>query len=579
MLALLLPVALATPSFDPTTPDAAFEGEETFTIDGSLQIWSRIERLQDPNSTLFAQETFNSVTAWGEDNAYAPWIGACFGTEEPKSDLFLLHMAPHEATGWGTPILFVPGAGDNASRGFVTMATHMDMTGRPVYALTFAHPHGDVFMQAEAVADAIARIKERTGAEQVDLVSHSKGGIAAAIYISNGASADWGRPAYLSQGTRYRGDVRKAVFIATPFGGIDTAFRWPLGNGASLTTDQATAPASWSTWYPYTTANLFVTTDLADQDMLPDGDDLFPGHRQIQARWDDFYELPGAQSWLGVYSLQPDWLTTYEGGLGFQSDSAGIDDVIAVGDHVLDDLAANGVDPEVRLYILAGDNPIMPNGTESWLTTLYGESWVDMATAGTDAWGQLVAKVVANSLEEFDVTQLEVQGLAQGKLVLGEITGPADGLVFVDSATDSSGLTSRGAVVVDSYVANLSHLDLLYASPITGELLKEDALTDPTEKGWEDPLGDRYIEADTIGWVDVALAEDVDPGDDGGGDGGGGEDTGGDGGGGDEGAGAELNTDPLGGSRGCGACSSAGAGGAGGWALLGLLGLLVRRRR
>ena len=68
-------------------------------------------------------------------------------------------MGPRETIATGTPILFVPGAGDNASRGFITMATHMDELNRPVYALTFAHPHGDVFMQAELVANAIARIK------------------------------------------------------------------------------------------------------------------------------------------------------------------------------------------------------------------------------------------------------------------------------------------------------------------------------------------------------------------------------------------------------------------------------------
>ena len=50
----------------------------------------------------------------------------------------------------------MPGAGDNGSRGFVTLATKLDRTNRPVFALTFAHPHGDLFLQAETVADAIA---------------------------------------------------------------------------------------------------------------------------------------------------------------------------------------------------------------------------------------------------------------------------------------------------------------------------------------------------------------------------------------------------------------------------------------
>ena len=71
----------------------------------------------------------------------------------------------------------------------------------------------------------------------------------------------------------------------------------------------------------------------------------------------------------------------------------------------------------------------------------------------------------------------------------------------------STKLTARGAAVVATRVANLSHLDLLYASPITGELLIEDAATDP-DKAWEAALGARYVSEDTINWVDDALAED-----------------------------------------------------------------------
>ena len=233
----LLP-ARATSDFDPSTPDASFTGEETYTIDGESRLWGEIERLHDTDRTLFHQESFNSVTAWAEGSKYAPWVAECFGDTEPASGYALLHVGIHADTASGTPILFVPGAGDNASRGFIAMATHMDEVGRPVFALTFAHPHGDVFMQAEMVADAIARIKARTGADQVDLVSHSKGGLASAVYLSNSEDADWGDDAYAAVGTRYRGDVYKAVFIATPLGGIDSGFRWSNMNLASLVPDR-----------------------------------------------------------------------------------------------------------------------------------------------------------------------------------------------------------------------------------------------------------------------------------------------------------------------------------------------------
>ncbi|MFN7143919.1 MAG: esterase/lipase family protein, partial [Myxococcota bacterium] len=253
MIPLLAALASATPSFDPTTAEAVFTGEETHDATGALQLWSRIERHRDGDTSLFTAGEFNTVTTWADNTAYAPWIGAAFGTGTPHGSTFLLHEGVHAATATGTPILFVPGASDNASRGFVTMATRMDLAGRPVFALTFAHPHGDVFEQAEVVADAIARVKARTGAARVDVVSHSKGGIAVAVYLSHHAGADWGHDAYEAVGTRYRGDVRRSVFVATPLTGIDTGYRWPLANLVGTSADTAFAPTSWRTWYPYGT--------------------------------------------------------------------------------------------------------------------------------------------------------------------------------------------------------------------------------------------------------------------------------------------------------------------------------------
>lgn len=519
----LLSLAHATSSYDPGA-FVEYTGEETYTIDGSQQLWASIERHSDANAELFGPADYNRMTAWPEDSSFAPWIAQCFGTSTPETSEFLLHVAPREATSWGTPILFVPGAGDNGSRGFITMAWHMDLESRPTYALTFAHPHGDVFEQAEIVADAIARIKERTGAEQVDLVSHSKGGIASAIYLSNTAGAQWGDEGYEAVGTPYRGDVRKAVFIATPFAGIDTAYRWTMGNLTSLDAASALSPSSWEAYYPYTTGTWTYYEDLTAQDFFSDGDaDLFPGQRQLLARQP--YALPGELTWLGAYALQPDWYTTYEGGIGYWSVAAGIDDAVAAGGDFIETLAAHGIDPDVRLYVVAGENPVMPNGAEDLVVETFGEGWAEVLTSSADAWGQIIAGAVGDGLLGVGVTEEEVAGLASGDLVLGEISGPSDGLVFVDSATAIDRLTGRGAEVVDTYVANLSHLDLLYASPITGELLIEAAAANPDEDGWMAAFGERYTEADTINWVDDALAEDEDTGGDDSGDTG---DTGGD---------------------------------------------------
>ena len=579
-LALALP-AHATRSFDPARPEAVFDGQECYTQDGGIRLWSRVERFSDPDRGLFAVEAYNDVTAWPAESSFAPWIADMFGTATPHSSAFLLHAGPNLDFTAGTPILMVPGAGDNASRGFVTMAARMDLRGRPVYAMTFAHPHGDVFRHAEAIADAIARVKADTGAAQVDVVAHSKGGVELALYLANTAEAEWGdtpsAAAYEAVGTAYRGDVRKAVFVATPLGGIDTAYRWTNANLLGLDADTALAPTSWSAYYPYGTATWTVRDDLAAQDFLPGDGDLFPGQRQLLARQEP--ELPGATPALGAYAVQLDWYTTYEGGTGFYSTSDGIDAAIEAGGDLLGTLARNGADPGVRLYVLAGSNPLMPNGTGDFVAQVFGEGVAEMGEATTSAWGNLLAELVGDGLIEQGVAREEVQGLVSGALVLGDVSGPSDGLVFVGSATDAGALTARGARVVESAVKNLSHIDLLYASPITGQMLL-DASDDSAANTWMAAVGRRYVEEDSLGWVEAALAED---------EGTGGDDTATDTGANDTASGdtGAPGDDPMqdvgeegGAWGGCEGCAGTGASpvGAFGW-VVAALGVLARRRR
>lgn len=601
-LLALVAAAAASAAFDPETPRGVCADEQAATHDGTIPLWSAIEHHRDPGTGLFTQEEFNAGLAWPENAPWAPWIGQCFGDTTPPSSDFLLHLGPREDVTFGTPILFVPGAGDNGSRGFIAMATRMDRVGRPVYAITFAHPHGDVFQQAETIANAIARIKARTGAAQVDVVAHSKGGIPAAIYASHHTTADWERADYVNFGTRYRGDIRRLVLIATPLGGVDTSYRWPSANFYSLEADDALAPVSWQTWYPSGSAVWWTSTDLGAQDYLPGNGDLFPGQRQLLARWDGVYELPGARTELGTFALQQDWYTTYEGGTGFFTFSEGIDAAIEAGDDVLGSLRSNGVDPAVELFLLAGTNPLLHNGAEYLadgglavagpfgVSEAFAAAWAEVSDEALDTWSAFVSGLVGDGLIEQGISEDELRGMLQGKLVLGEVSGPSDGVVFVESATMGETLTARGAVVKDVEVVNLAHLDLLYASEITGQILQDAAAADPDENAWQGPLGERYAEASTLDWLQAVL-EDAGGSDDGG-DGGDGSDGGGDGGsgdgnadggepdtgsgdGGDDGPsvrdGSKSGWDP----RGC-AVSPAPAG----WLALGLglLGLARRRR-
>jgi uncharacterized protein (TIGR03382 family) len=254
---------------------------------------------------------------------------------------------------------------------------------------------------------------------------------------------------------------------------------------------------------------------------------------------------------------------------------------VNAGGSLIETLHQRGVDPAIQLYLLAGTNPLMPNGTESYLLEFWDRQWVDLGSSGADAWGELLSLIVGNTFASLGYSEGDLQGLASGKLVLGEITAESDGLVFVESGTDAGALTARGAILVETRKANLSHLDLLYASPITGDLLIQEAQADPLENGWMQGVGERYIEEDTIGQVELWLEDPEDSG---------GEDSEVDSEGGEDSAtdsepetdsnqpkesdiGGYLDEGEDGRDGGCG-CQ-----GAGGSALSGLLGLAVLGRR
>lgn len=490
--------AAGTDRFDPDTPAARFEGPETWDHAGAVRLWGAVERWDDPDRELFHAETFNAGTAW-RDGTYSPWIATAFGTSRPPSSTFLLHEGPSAAAASGTPILLLPGAGDNASRAFATLAPALDLAGRPVYAVTFAHPHGDVFLQAEVVANAIAAIRARTGADQVDVVAHSKGGVAAAVYAASEEARALGNAAYAERGTRYRGDVRRLVLIAVPLGGIDASYRWSGMNLVSLDADAALSPTSWSVYYPGGVAAPWLAVDLADQDFLPDGRDLFPGQRQLLSRQPA--PLPGARPWLGVYALQQDWFTTYEGGFGFVSWSDGIDAAIEAGGDLIARLGDAGIDPDIDVFQLVGTSPLLVSGDDALSA--------QFALLGTVVDYAGLLRALRRHGVDVEVDDAEVDALEAGRLVLGEISDRSDGLVFASSAGDERAILRRGGRVVERYDVALAHLDLLYATPATGQALIAAAAAGGPGDAWMDSLGRRYLAADTVGWVAGVLADEA----------------------------------------------------------------------
>ncbi|QUI23642.1 acetyltransferase [Vallitalea pronyensis] len=337
--ALLLTVVLTAMVIVTETPIKASSNmtiEATFTESATTKYWDKVERIRLHNSSI-RQEIFI-----GDNEHKASNIVTQFGTAQPHSQLFLLHYAAHWDTGSKPyPVLLVHGAGSNGdyyadprldgSRdGLMQYLSH---DGYQVFSITFAHPHGDNYVQREILDAAIDRIKEVTGASKVDLIAHSKGNMSARMYVSNVKK---------SYGTAYDQDVRRYIQLAAPNGGIDYAFRNTWAAWGIMAND-AFGPVPFTSMLIY---GLWHNTAYHSIYGEGDGGGAYTGQAQMLARWDSEYPLSVTEQ---------DWYTAYHGGWGFFSYSKGIDYAISQGDYVISLLKQSPVDAGVELATLSGN--------------------------------------------------------------------------------------------------------------------------------------------------------------------------------------------------------------------------------
>lgn len=107
------------------------------------------------------------------------------------------------------PVLLVPGWLDTA-RDLAAIRIRLIGAGWPadhVETVTFEEPTGSNRVHAEELATAIDSVLRRTGAEKVDIVAHSMGGLATRWYLR----------------TRSEAPVRRVAFLASPHRGTLSA--------------------------------------------------------------------------------------------------------------------------------------------------------------------------------------------------------------------------------------------------------------------------------------------------------------------------------------------------------------------
>jgi hypothetical protein len=363
--------------------------------------WVRVERWRDPSSA-FTQEGFPPDGRGDQTGQRVTFFG---GDATPHSSRFLLYYAPNWNTNAkATPVLLVHGANQNADIAWADpndigefgcgrqtcpstgLMQKLEADGFKVFAIGFPHKNGDGYFWAEQIADAIAVVKQRTGATRVDVAALSKGAFNARMYVSS-VKKSWG--------SAYQENVRRLILIGGPNNGLDLSFRhgWTFSLPVY---PECGGMANGPT--PHDALVCFGV--LRPGPEWTYSSSYFPGSGQLLKRWDSVY---------GLSTLEQDWYTTYYGGAGFHTLGDGI--TAYLGASLVDTVRNAGTAASVRVHNLCGN--------------------------------------------QNDIGLLH-----------NEHTGPSDGIVFIASCNDATGLTNHGG----SAVVTVNHVELGWDAPSTNQI-------------------------------------------------------------------------------------------------------------
>lgn len=380
---------------------AGLELEQTFD-QGLLHGWARVERWRSENPGFIQEDRF-SLDMRAAQNG--PRLAYFADDPVPHSSVFILYYAPGwDAAKQATPVLLVHGA-DQADRAWAnpgelgdygcgqktcpTTGLMQDLVaqGHSVFAISFAHVHGDNYFWAEQIHNAIQVVRARTGAPQVDLIGWSKGTMPVRMYTSS-LTESWG--------TAYQDDVRKVILIGGPNLGMDYSFRYGTALNGSVVTELGLGGKNHA---PIPHDEIFLNfkwVQLPDYGIYKSAKgDNYRGQLQSIARWDAKYPLTKVANFgLGEF-IVGDSESTYVGDANAKVKAVyargkGIDAAIAQG-SLIQAIVDAGIPPAIETYLLCGD--------------------IDLKDSSAMLTG-----------------------------VPNEIAGPSDGVVFIDSCAAKDGI-------------------------------------------------------------------------------------------------------------------------------------------
>lgn len=386
-----------------------------------------------PNSKVkgwFPSDLFVKV---GTGSTYSDYNFGDYGYLKSNRYFLLGYGKNWSTAAKAVPVILVHGAGDDMNRAWAHpwstetpaaidengstssktddagLMQYLANRGYAVFAVSFPHTQGNNLIQAQLLADAIQVVKSITGKTQVDLIAHSKGNLAAISYMSS-MNNEYSAMNWMDD---YRGDVRKYIAVASPFKGVDSMFRYYLGNTGVV--DQKTnCPVGFYNAYIYYAYRDYYRWDMSSSTY----DNYFQGQTQLLHNWVDDPANPigfSAES-LTAGDFNETMYDLYNGGTSFYMKSEGINNVIldangtqGTGDFI-NRMNNRGLDPAVKLYVLYG--------TRQALDYVYG--WYPV----------------------------------------GEKAAASDGLLFTASASYTAGMTRRGAVLVAKQSYPYNHLEI-----------------------------------------------------------------------------------------------------------------------
>jgi len=167
------------------------------------------------------------------------------------------------------PVLLVPGWGDQAPdlEPFLIRFIEAGWPQSRVSVLTFRDPVGSNEAHAEEVARAVETLQGLTGADRVDVVAHSMGGLAVRHYLQFHGGGE---------------QVRRAVFLATPHRGTVAAMlAWGDGGREMVPGSDFLNRLNEGDTVPSGVEALAIRTPV-DLRVIPGSSAMLPGARNLE---------------------------------------------------------------------------------------------------------------------------------------------------------------------------------------------------------------------------------------------------------------------------------------------------------